>query len=231
MPAIDPAKFFQSDAGSGRVSPGPAKPAVSFALLAGRNAMVLVAVAVIVIFSGVALALKSHKQAAAPDDTAGASSTGTNIDTTAPTDDYFNDVTGTAPSPSPATTPATTNSPPPGPSSSPAPSPSPAPTPAPTPPPASYKPQTYTIRYTNQCFSPANYTIQKSDTIIFINDTSNKGMWPAADPHPSHSSYPDFDPKQVINPGASWPFTFNRAGSWGYHDHLKPSCTGTITVK
>ena len=89
--------------------------------------------------------------------------------------------------------------------------------------------KTYTIDYTNNCYSPANRTIKQGDTIKFTN-SSNKNMWPASDNHPSHTIYPEFDPDTGIAPGSSWSFTFTKTGSWDYHDHNKPGCTGTITV-
>lgn len=91
-------------------------------------------------------------------------------------------------------------------------------------------PKTYGISYTNSCFSPANLTIKKGDTVKFTNN-STKDMWPASDNHPSHTTYSEFDAKGSINPGGTYSFTFNKTGSWGYHDHLKPSCSGTITVQ
>ncbi len=90
-------------------------------------------------------------------------------------------------------------------------------------------PKTYTIDYSSSCYSPANQTIKQGDTIKFTN-SSNKNMWPASDNHPSHTIYPEFDPDTSITPGSSWSFTFTKTGSWDYHDHNKPGCTGTITV-
>lgn len=89
---------------------------------------------------------------------------------------------------------------------------------------------TYTISYSNSCFSPNTITITNGDTITFVNN-STRDMWPASDNHPSHTIYPEFDPGQSIAPGGSYPFTFTKSGTWGFHDHNKPNCDGTITVK
>lgn len=91
-------------------------------------------------------------------------------------------------------------------------------------------PKTYNISYTNSCYSPANVTIKKGDTVKFTNN-SNKKMEPASNDHPSHELYPEFDANDGISPGGTYSFTFTNTGSWGYHDHLKPSCGGTITVQ
>ncbi len=92
-----------------------------------------------------------------------------------------------------------------------------------------HKSTTYTITLTNVGFSPAELTIAQGDTVRFVS-TRGKEFWPASNIHPSHTIYPEFDPQQPIQPDASWNFTFNRIGAWGYHDHLAPLFIGTITV-
>ncbi len=89
--------------------------------------------------------------------------------------------------------------------------------------------QTYEISYTNNCYTPANRTIKKGDTIKFINN-STRSMEPASDDHPSHTIYSAFDANNDIAPSGTYSFTFTKVGTWGYHDHNKPSCMGTITV-
>lgn len=91
-------------------------------------------------------------------------------------------------------------------------------------------PKTYDIGYTNNCYSAANVTVKKNDTVRFTNN-STKNMWPASDSHPSHTIYSEFDANNSIAPGGTYSFTFTKTGSWGYHDHLKPGCAGTITVQ
>jgi plastocyanin len=87
-----------------------------------------------------------------------------------------------------------------------------------------------TISMLNNTYTPLNITITTGTTIVFRNDSS-KDRWPASDSHPSHTIYPAFDSLQAIAPGASWSFTFQEAGQWGYHDHLQPGITGYITVQ
>jgi plastocyanin len=89
---------------------------------------------------------------------------------------------------------------------------------------------THSVNYSNKCYSPSTITIKKNEAVIFTNN-SNRDMWPASDNHPSHSLYPEFDATGSISPGDTYTFTFTKIGTWGYHDHEKPSCTGTITVK
>ncbi|OGM96267.1 MAG: hypothetical protein A3B86_03950 [Candidatus Yanofskybacteria bacterium RIFCSPHIGHO2_02_FULL_38_22b] len=48
-------------------------------------------------------------------------------------------------------------------------------------------------------FEPNNLTINKNDTVIFTT-TKDKTFWPASDLHPTHGIYPEFDPRQPIEP-------------------------------
>ena len=95
---------------------------------------------------------------------------------------------------------------------------------------SSTAPKTYDISYTNSCYSPANVTIKKNDTVKFTNNSTNN-MEPASNNHPDHLLYSEFDANNNIAPGGTYSFTFTKTGSWGYHDHSKPSCKGTITVQ
>ena len=102
-------------------------------------------------------------------------------------------------------------------------------------------PMTATVTYDGSSFSPASVTIAQGGTVTF-SDTSGQ-MWVASDPHPVHngydgttrdqhcaSGYAGAAPFDECAPGTSYTFTFTKAGSWGYHDHLNHSAVGTITV-
>lgn len=82
----------------------------------------------------------------------------------------------------------------------------------------------------NGGFSPSTVTVNHGTTVTFLN-LGTKSIWPASNPHPVHTDYPGFDPKHGVAPTESWNFTFNRVGTWGYHDHLSQFLTGTIIVK
>jgi len=70
-------------------------------------------------------------------------------------------------------------------------------------------------------------------------------MWVASDPHPAHTGYdgtslaqhcatgstPSFDECSSVAKGSSYSFTFNKSGSWGYHNHANHSYAGTVVVK
>jgi plastocyanin len=82
---------------------------------------------------------------------------------------------------------------------------------------------------TSSGFDPANITVKKGTKVTFVN-TDSRPRWPASDPHPSHTDYPQLDPKKAVSAGASWEFTADKVGTWGIHDHLIPTHRGKITV-
>ncbi|MBI4363433.1 MAG: cupredoxin domain-containing protein [Candidatus Doudnabacteria bacterium] len=86
------------------------------------------------------------------------------------------------------------------------------------------------VMMTTSGFEPAELKIKNGTTVTFLNQDS-KPRWPASAPHPTHTDYPEFDPKQALTSGQSWSFTFEEAGEWRYHDHLNPTVKGTITVE
>lgn len=100
------------------------------------------------------------------------------------------------------------------------------------------------ITITSSGFSPSTLTINKGDTVTFVNQGSSSS-WPASNVHPTHTSYPGssiqkcgtaeanniFDACHGLRKGESYSFTFNDVGSWRYHDHLRPSSGGTIVVR
>src|SRR5258708_7934179 len=87
----------------------------------------------------------------------------------------------------------------------------------------------HTISMQRDHFVPAEISINDGDTVVFRNDDAVP-HWPASNIHPTHTIYPEFDPKQGVVPGSSWSFIFVRAGHWRFHDHLHAEVTGTIHV-
>jgi len=115
--------------------------------------------------------------------------------------------------------------------------------------------KTYTIEITSSGFSPKELTINKGDSVTWINKDS-KERWPASAMHPTHTVYPGveydqpgsyagseacitkgnakegaFDPCKGLAKEELWTFTFNQIGSWNYHDHLVSNNYGKIIVQ
>lgn len=78
-------------------------------------------------------------------------------------------------------------------------------------------------------FVPATVTVKKGGTVTWKND-ADALSWPASDPHPAHTGVAGFDAGAGLAKDASYSFVFNTAGTFGYHDHLNLSHTGTVKV-
>lgn len=96
----------------------------------------------------------------------------------------------------------------------------------------------HVVTYTDSGYSPSILRVKAGTTVTFKNGSS-RPLWTASGVHPTHRLYPTtggcigstFDACQGIQPGGAWPFTFDIAGTWKYHNHLNPSDTGTIVVE
>ena len=81
-------------------------------------------------------------------------------------------------------------------------------------------------------FEPDLLIIHQGDTVVF-STTRGLPFWPASNDHPSHLTYAEFDPKRAIGPKQTWSYTFERIGTWDFHNHIGSSYApdvGTITV-
>lgn len=104
------------------------------------------------------------------------------------------------------------------------------------------------VSYTNGGFEPNIVTIKVGTTVSWTN-TSDKLMWVASDPHPSHTDLPGFDERGTMGNddhiNQIWPilpvayahtgitiykYTFFKEGRWGYHNHLVPNDRGVVIV-
>lgn len=85
------------------------------------------------------------------------------------------------------------------------------------------------VEMTEDGFVPEHITVKKGTKVRFVNK-DKYAHWPASDLHPSHTIYPEFDPKKPIKAEDQWSFTFERVGDWAMHDHIAPYMTGIITV-
>ena len=104
-------------------------------------------------------------------------------------------------------------------------------------------PMMATVSYNGSAFSPDTVTIAKGGTVTFT-DTAGATMWVASGMHPAHSGYDSTTlsahcaagyagaaPFDQCEAGASYSFTFDKVGSWGYHDHKNSSAFGKIIVQ
>lgn len=85
------------------------------------------------------------------------------------------------------------------------------------------------VKMTEDGYIPNIFKIKKGTKVRFQN-VDSYGHWPASDLHPTHTIYPEFDPKRVVKAKEEWSFIFDKVGVWTMHDHLSPYITGKITV-
>jgi plastocyanin len=85
------------------------------------------------------------------------------------------------------------------------------------------------VRVTSDGFEPGRVCLTVGGTVVWTNGTSSRAEV-ASDPHPEHDGYPGFYDQGGVRRGETYNFIFERAGTWGYHDHLNPNRTGEIVV-
>lgn len=102
------------------------------------------------------------------------------------------------------------------------------------------------ITLTENGFSPASVTVARGETVRFINESS-RGMWVGADEHPTHTEYDgtstrehcangmntaaSFDQCSSVTRGEFWDYTFEKTGTFGFHNHVGASNIGTVIVR
>lgn len=82
---------------------------------------------------------------------------------------------------------------------------------------------------TKSNFEPQTLKIKVGTKVTFVNN-SGSTISINSDPHPTHTLFP-FLNIGIINDAASASVTFDKAGTFTYHNHLNPSETGTVIVE
>lgn len=97
------------------------------------------------------------------------------------------------------------------------------------------------ITHSENGFSPASVTVKQGTTVTFINEDGSR-MWVGSDEHPSHTGYAGTSRSEHCTNGpsatafdqcgatATYMFTFNKTGTWGYHNHVAADQKGTVVV-
>ncbi len=86
-----------------------------------------------------------------------------------------------------------------------------------------------TITLTSQGFSPSTLTVSKGAKVVWVNNSGSTASI-NSNPHPTHTDYPLLNLGQVTD-GESVELTFPKSGTYGYHNHLNPTETGTVIVE
>lgn len=78
-------------------------------------------------------------------------------------------------------------------------------------------------------FVPSEIMIAEGDIVEF-SSTRGVSFWPASNLHPIHEIYPEFDSRSALEAEETWSFTFDKVGTWKFHDHLTSPLKGVIDV-
>lgn len=84
------------------------------------------------------------------------------------------------------------------------------------------------IVFTNDGFNPRELSVAVG-TVVTVRNESDTNVQFSSDDHPTHLENTGMN-LSVLAPGQSATFTADRAGEWGFHDHLDDSKTGRLTV-
>ena len=90
-------------------------------------------------------------------------------------------------------------------------------------------PKILDVSLTNNGFVPKTITINKGETVSWINKSNEDGTV-NSDPHPTHNLY-KFLNLGEFPPGSTVQAIFSETGTFTYHNHLNPSQKGTVIVK
>lgn len=85
------------------------------------------------------------------------------------------------------------------------------------------------VEVTENAFSPSALTIKKGTKVTWVNKSGVIANI-SSGPHPVHNIYPPLN-LENFNNEESLSLTFDKPGTYGYHDHLNPNRTGIITVE
>lgn len=108
----------------------------------------------------------------------------------------------------------------------------------------SIEPTELEVIYTDTGYSPKELKVKVGDTVTFSN-TSTGTVWTASAMHPNHTVYAGtslqehcqdpnnkaFDQCKAEGTGTNWTFTFDKAGTWRYHNHAQAAHFGSIIVE
>jgi plastocyanin len=85
------------------------------------------------------------------------------------------------------------------------------------------------ITISSEGFDPHTVTIPTGTRVIWTNTDEAPHSF-ASDPHPDHSELSDLQ-KTDLATDDNYTYTFNKPGTYNYHDEANPEISGTIIVE
>lgn len=86
-----------------------------------------------------------------------------------------------------------------------------------------------TVTLTSSGFQPQTLTVKAGTTVTFVNKSGGTATVNSA-VHPTHTLFP-FLNLGSFEDGQSLQVTFDKTGTFKYHNHLNPGQTGTVVVE
>lgn len=92
-------------------------------------------------------------------------------------------------------------------------------------------PHTVSVSYTDSGFSPNSITINRGDTVTFVNQSASQ-MWVAGNPNAQYpQSYPGFNEGAQVSNGGKYSILFSQAGTYQYYNENHVGSVGVIIVQ
>lgn len=85
------------------------------------------------------------------------------------------------------------------------------------------------ITFDGKDFKLSTDRVMSGEKVKIVNN-SQTDLEFDSDPHPVHTDNKELN-VDLVAPGDSKTFTLTKKGKWGFHNHLKASQTGSITVE
>lgn len=85
------------------------------------------------------------------------------------------------------------------------------------------------VTVTKNAFNPQSVTVKAGTKVVWKNESGAMANVSSAI-HPTHQVYPSLNLDNFVN-DSQVSLVFDKPGTYKYHDHLRPSLTGTVVVK
>lgn len=86
------------------------------------------------------------------------------------------------------------------------------------------------VSITANSFVPATLTIKVGTTVTWTNQEDQE-HWVASNPYPANTDLKGLNAGKKMVKGDSYSYTFDKAGTYNYHDDLSPTTNGTVVVE
>lgn len=85
------------------------------------------------------------------------------------------------------------------------------------------------VSITDQGFVPSEITITRGTSVVWRNETTDPHQI-ASNPYPERNDLPSLNSSSQLEPSAEYSYTFDKTGTFGYHDYLRPAMSAQVTV-